>query len=122
MMIKYYINHLSQFTRDYKDENSSCKWENESITRKSDRKHRYWEPFVIANMQLISSCFTEIINIILMCSQDNIPDTVMNFFALSIIHEIDNLYASSLKDFKLKGVMKNLPLITLTTKMWKNSN
>ena len=47
-------------------------------------------------MQLISSVFTELINIVLMCSQDNIPDTVMNFFALSVIHEIDNLYANSL--------------------------
>lgn len=69
-------------------------------------------------MQLFACIATELINIVLMCSQDNIPDTVMNFFALSVIHEIDDLYSQSLSEFKLRGVIDDLPEITETTTMW----
>ena len=117
-MMKYYINHIKHFTRNYKEEVSACKWENFEVTRTDERDSTYWEPFVIANMQLIASISTELINIVLMCSQDNIPDTVMNFFALSVIHEIDDLYSQSLSDFKLRGVIDDLPEITETTTMW----
>jgi len=40
-------------------------------------------------------------------------DCVMNFIALGVISEIDNLYADSLKEFRLKAVVEgeNLPII-----------
>ena len=49
-MMKYYINHIKSFTRDYKEEESPCKWEEASFMRKSDKAHFYWEPLIIANM------------------------------------------------------------------------
>lgn len=76
-MIKYYILHIE----DFKD-------------KKTEEYH--WEPIAIASMQLFSGFFTEFINIRLMCQQETIMDTVMNFFALSVIHEIDDYYSSSL--------------------------
>lgn len=117
-MIKYYINHMKFFSKNYKMEASDCRWEEILIQRTDKRDSTYWEPFLIANMQLIASVSTELINIVLMCSQDNIPDTVMNFFALSVIQEIDDLYQHSLSEFKLRGVMDDLPEITETTNMW----
>ncbi len=41
-------------------------------------------------------------------------DCVMNFIALGVIAEIDNLYASSLKSFKCKAVLEeeNIPVQT----------
>ena len=59
-------------------------------------------------------------NIILMCSQETILDTVLNFFALSVIHEIDDLYARSLQEFKLRGAIEDPPEITETSTMWMN--
>lgn len=117
-MIKYYINHIKYFSMNYKEEASDCRWEDFLVQRTAKRDSTYWEPFLIANMQLIASVSTELINIVLMCSQDNIPDTVMNFFALSVIQEIDDLYQHSLSEFKLRGVIDDLPEITETTNMW----
>ncbi len=62
-------------------------------------------------MKLIGALLTEVVNIFLICSQNNIMDCVMNFIALGVIAEIDNLYASSLKEFKCKAVLEeeNIP-------------
>ena len=49
-------------------------------------------------------------------------DTVMNFFALSIIHEIDNLYADSLpKELPLKkNLIEKKPERSQSTQDWRN--
>ncbi len=46
-------------------------------------------------------------------------DTVINFFALSIIHEIDDIYAKSLQNEKLSKALKDPPKIKLHHKDWK---
>ena len=83
--------------------------------------HLCWEPLVINLMQLLAGAFTEFINIRLMCAQDNKMDTVMNFFALSIIHEIDNLYADSLPaELPLKkNLIEKKPERSQSTKNWR---
>ena len=48
-------------------------------------------------------------------------DTVLNFFALKFIHDIDNYYAASVpKTSKLRKGIENPPVNTLTTDAWKN--
>lgn len=42
----------------------------------------------------------------------------MNFFALSVIMEIDDYYARSLHNFELKKALIDRPIITETTRMW----
>ena len=72
-------------------------------------------------MQLLAGAFTEFVNIGLLCAQDNIIDTVINYFALSIIHHIDNLYANSLSEelpLKKNFLLKN-PKRTQSTKDWR---
>ena len=49
--------------------------------------------FVIACMKLCGALFTEIVNILLICNQRTIMDCVMNFIALGVIAEVDDLYA-----------------------------
>jgi hypothetical protein len=96
-MIKYYILHIEYF----KDKNTA---------------EYHWEPLAIASMQLFSGFCTEFINIRLMCQQETIMDTVMNFFALSVIHEIDDYYSSSLQNFKLKQAIEDPPEIKIHSK------
>jgi hypothetical protein len=54
------------------------------------------QPFLIPFMKLCGSLFTECVNIFLICQQTTIMDCVMNFIALGVIAEIDNLYAARL--------------------------
>ncbi len=49
--------------------------------------------FMIACMKLFGSLLTEIVNILLICNQKTIMDCVMNFIALGVIAEVDDLYA-----------------------------
>ena len=69
-----------------------------TLKLEKDDNHVCWEPLIINLMQLTAGVFTEFINIRLLCAQDNVMDTVLNFFALSVIKEIDNLYAESLPE------------------------
>ena len=89
LMIKYFANHRSLF-----DETN--------------------HPFYISLMKLFGALLTEIVNILLICKQTTIMDCVMNFIALGIICEIDNLYASSLKSLRIKDAVteENLPVWT----------
>ena len=59
-------------------------------------------PFSIGIMKLSGTLFTEIINILLICSQTTVMNCVLNFIALAVIAEIDDMYAASLKDLDLK--------------------
>lgn len=69
-----------------------------TLSLEKDANHVCWEPLIINLMQLTAGVFTEFINIRLLCAQDNVMDTVLNFFALSVIKEIDNLFAESLPE------------------------
>ena len=70
-------------------------------------------------MQLIAALLTEAVNIVLMCTQENIPNTILNFFALSVVCEIDDYYAKSLQNFKLKKIYEDPLEVIETHKMWK---
>lgn len=72
-----------------------------------------YQPFFISLMKLLGAWFTEIMNIILICRQDKIMDAVMNFIALGVIAEIDNLYAARLFQLSCFKVLEeeNLPFI-----------
>lgn len=70
-----------------------------------------WEgPYIIAHLQGYSCVFTELINIILLCGQSDIMNTVVNFIALGAIAEIDNYYYDSLQRSPLKEFLENEPL------------
>ena len=64
-------------------------------------------------MKLGGSVMTEVVNILLICKQDTIMDCVMNFIALGVIAEVDNMYANSLKNLRIKAAIEeeNLPII-----------
>ena len=53
--------------------------------------------FLIALMQFIAALSTEGINMILICTETEIDQVIMNLLAFGIIAEIDDLYANSLK-------------------------
>jgi hypothetical protein len=68
-------------------------------------------PFFITQMKFAGALMTEIVNILLLCQQNSVMDCVLNFVALACIAEIDNYYASSLRDFKLKPALESEYLI-----------
>ena len=47
-------------------------------------------------MQFLGAIGTEMINIFLICQQDSVQNVIMNFIALGVIAEIDNIYADTL--------------------------
>ena len=61
-----------------------------------------FQPFSIAMMKLIGSFGTELANIYLLCGQETVMDTIINFVALAGISQIDDLYYMSYKDEELK--------------------
>ena len=67
-------------------------------------------PFLIALMQFIGAFFTEIINILVICSLPTIMEIIMYFIALGAISEIDNYYLASLSNCVLKEEL-SCPLI-----------
>jgi hypothetical protein len=48
---------------------------------------------IVSLMKFASSIFTEIANILLITSEDNTLDIIKDFVALTIIAELDSLYA-----------------------------
>jgi hypothetical protein len=54
-------------------------------------------------MQLIGAVGTEIVNITLICQQTNAQDIIMNFIALGVIAEIDDIYANTLYNNTFKN-------------------
>ena len=70
-----------------------------------------FQPFIIAHMQLFAVLLTEIANIYLICQQDNAEDVVLNFVALAAISEVDNKYAASLIDLRIRYALEHLPVI-----------
>ena len=69
-------------------------------------------------MKLFGAASTECLNIMLLCNQISVMDCVLNFIALGIISQIDNIYLASLRDFKLiKAFDKELQISR--DKTWK---
>jgi len=64
-------------------------------------------------MQFIGGIGTEIVSIVLICNQDTVQEIVMNFIALGIIAEIDDLYASTLYQNKIKEEIEDGKELTI---------
>lgn len=77
---------------------------------------------MIILMQLGTSIATELINLLLIIESPTAKDTLMNFVALEVICQIDDIYFSTLKKEPLKAcVTENTPEITYTTKTLRKS-
>ena len=66
-------------------------------------------PLFYAYMKFFGAFLTEIVNILLLCSQNTVMDCVLNFIALGVISEIDNMYYDSLKHAPLKKALEEPP-------------
>jgi hypothetical protein len=62
--------------------------------------------FIIAFMKLCGALFTEVVNILLICNQKTIMECVMNFIALGVIAEVDDLYAQSLRNVRISEALE----------------
>lgn len=75
---------------------------------------KYRIPMVITSiMQFIGALATEIICIVLICQQGSVQDVIMNFIALGVIAEIDDIYAGTLYQNRIKQEIeqgKTLPI------------
>lgn len=54
-------------------------------------------PLLICLMQMIACNATEIMNILVICASTTVMDVVMDYIALEIIAQIDNLYAETVQ-------------------------
>lgn len=61
---------------------------------------------MIATMQLSAAAFTELVNIVMICMQDNIMDCILNFIALGAIAQMDQIYFASLTKVPLKEAIE----------------
>jgi hypothetical protein len=57
---------------------------------------------MVTLMQFYGAVFTEVINILSICTLGNSKDVIMNFIALGVIAEIDNFYLQALPSSNLK--------------------
>lgn len=65
---------------------------------------KYRVPMVIISvMQFIGALGTELVNIFLICQQNSVRDVIMNFIALGVIAEIDDIYARTFYSSKIKN-------------------
>ena len=51
---------------------------------------------IVSLMQFSIAFGTELVNILLICTSNNVKDVIMNFIALGVIAEIDDIYAKRL--------------------------
>ena len=58
----------------------------------------------IATMQFTIALLTEIINLILITGQKSVIDCIMNFVALKVISEIDDIYLGAMRDPILESI------------------
>ena len=66
-------------------------------------------PFFYSVMKNFGALFTEILNLLMICSQMSVIYCIWYYMAFSIISNIDNMFAMSLKDFPLKQALSNPP-------------
>jgi len=55
--------------------------------------------------QLFTSASTELVSLILIAQQVSVLDVVMNFVALAIISDIDNMFLTASRDMRIKKVL-----------------
>ena len=67
-------------------------------------------------MQFTAGLMTEIINSALLCNITLMTDYIVLFVALLIIADIDDIYARSLGNVKLKGIDDRFPPVMHTHK------
>ncbi|CDW81844.1 UNKNOWN [Stylonychia lemnae] len=60
---------------------------------------------MVSGMQFVGAFFTEIINIYLIASQNTVADVLINYIALGVIAEIDNIYAKSLQHNTMRAMI-----------------
>lgn len=77
-MMKYLLNHPENF-RNHHDQSTK------------------FTAVLIAIIQMVTSVMTEILNLILILNSKNSQDALMNFVALSVICEIDNIYFKTIQ-------------------------
>ena len=65
---------------------------------------------LVAVMQLSGALFTEYINMLLICEQDEVKNIVMNFIQFAAIAQIDDLYSQSLKNSFLRTLVQQTSL------------
>ena len=63
------------------------------LAENADKFSARLAPFFIAQMQILGAIFTELMNLCLICGQNDIMSCIMNFIALGCISQIDNFYA-----------------------------
>ncbi|CDW74572.1 UNKNOWN [Stylonychia lemnae] len=69
---------------------------------------KYRIPMIIISlMQFLGAIGTEVINIFLICQQDSVQNVIMNFIALGVIAEIDNIYAGTLYNNSSKKLIED---------------
>lgn len=66
-------------------------------------------PLMIAHMQMLAALFTEAVNMVLICTQQDSLNTVVNFVALLAIASIDNYYYDSLSSSSMKRLVEEDP-------------
>ena len=66
-------------------------------------------PLMIAHMQMLAALFTEAVNMVLICTQQDSLNTVVNFVALLAIASIDNYYYDSLSTSDMKSLVEDDP-------------
>ena len=64
---------------------------------------------LIPILQLTTALFTEIISLILIAESMHVMDVVMNFVALAIIADIDNMFADASQDKHMKRYIEENP-------------
>ena len=61
-------------------------------------KFRSWKKaYLIGFCQVLMVFSVEFINLILLCENDTVEDIIMDFLALTIISDFDNLYVTALE-------------------------
>eukprot|EP00347_Sterkiella_histriomuscorum_P012935 403366655 len=68
-------------------------------------KYRY-PMMIISLMQFLGAFGTEVVNIFLICQQNTVQDVIMNFIALGVIAEIDDIYANTLYNNEIKNKLE----------------
>jgi hypothetical protein len=70
-------------------------------------------PALICFFKLSAVLLTEILNLLYICQVTTMINCLWSYVSLATIANLDNIYAASLKDFKLKEILeeKNLPVI-----------
>ena len=87
------------------------KWTQERFDKEAPNYQfrSYYPAMFIPLLQLSTALLTEIISMWLIASQVTIMDVVMNFVALQIISEIDNMFSESSQDKNMKRYVDDNP-------------